>query len=81
MSARKRKVNKMKCPKCEEEGKRSKVYVGGSSSTLLGWTPYYDEDGNYHNNDPNRITTNYSCSEGHNFMIVRRGNEETITVE
>ena len=55
----------MKCPFCEKEGKVSRVYVGASESTLLAWTPYYDEEGNYHSNNPNRITTRYSCSNGH----------------
>lgn len=55
----------MKCLQCVKEGKKSKVYIGGSSTTLLGVSRYYDEDGNYHVYDPNIITTNYLCSNGH----------------
>lgn len=68
----------MKCPQCEKEGKRSRVYVGQSYSTLLGWTPYYDEDGNWINNDPNTTTTSYHCSEGHFFNRVTRSGEVTV---
>ena len=55
----------MKCAECETLGKRSRVVVGGSRTTLLGYSPYYDEEGLYHNHDPNTITTEYCCSEGH----------------
>ncbi len=55
----------MMCPECVKEGKKSCVYIGTSTTTLLAWTPYYDEDGGYHNENPNRITTQYSCSNGH----------------
>jgi hypothetical protein len=55
----------MFCKECKAENKKSKVYVGSQTTTLLGWFPYYDEDGEFHNHDPNTITTNYSCSNGH----------------
>ena len=55
----------MKCPECVAEGKRSKVYVGGHSSTLMGYLAYYDEDGKLHDHDPNVYSTNYRCSNGH----------------
>lgn len=57
----------MKCPTCVEEGTRSIVYDRGSSITLLGHRPFYDEDGVYHNHNPNNITTVYGCSNGHRF--------------
>lgn len=57
----------MKCPECKKLGLKSKVYVGASSTTLLAFTPYYDEEGNYHHNDPNVITTSYTCSNGHSW--------------
>jgi hypothetical protein len=54
----------MKCPRCVEQGLRSKIYPGASMSTGMASNPYFDEDGNYHNDDPN-IRTSYCCSEGH----------------
>jgi len=38
----------------------------------MAWTPYYDEDGAYHNDDPNIHTTCYKCSEGHIFRVQRQ---------
>jgi len=55
------------CPICERMSLKSQVYTGGTIGTLMGWMPYYDEDGNYHNEDPNKYTTHYSCSQGHGF--------------
>ena len=63
----------MKCPKCEEEGKRSRVYDKGGTSTLMYCTPYYDEEGVYHNHDSNTITHYYECSEGHKFRTKGTG--------
>ena len=60
----------MICGQCEREGKKSKVYVGLPTGTLMGWVSYYDEDGNYVNEDPNVTTTDYSCSNGHRFQKV-----------
>lgn len=59
-----------KCPCCKKLGFRSRVYLGMSMSTLLYSEPYYDEDGLYHDNDPNTITTNARCSIGHDFVII-----------
>jgi len=55
----------MKCPECVKEGKRSKVYPGMTFRTLLAWSVHFDEDGEYHVDDPNITTTSYSCSNGH----------------
>lgn len=57
----------MKCPECVETGERSRVYSGGSTSTAMGWQPYYDEDGIYHAHNPNRLTASFTCSNGHEF--------------
>ena len=57
----------MKCPECQKQGLKSKVYVGSSTTTLLAFQPYYDEEGNYHYDDPNTIYTSYSCSNGHSW--------------
>lgn len=55
----------MKCPQCVEEGKKSTVYPGYGTRTLIGNYPYYDEDGNYHDHDPNCSTYRYECSNKH----------------
>lgn len=69
----------MKCPVCEKEDKKSKVFIGHSTSTLLAWTPYYDEDGKFVNENPNTRTTTYSCSNGHTFITkTQYGKTETI---
>jgi hypothetical protein len=58
----------VKCPECVKEGERSRVSDDGCSSTLLGGGgPFWDEDGNKHIHDPNRITQHYHCSRGHHW--------------
>lgn len=57
----------MRCPECVAEGERSRVTSHGGMTTLMGHYPYYDEDGIYHNHDPNWTTSGYSCSRGHQF--------------
>ena len=57
----------MKCPTCEEQGTRSRVDMGQRFMTLMGHSPYYDEDGQYHNHDPNTMTIGYGCSHGHHW--------------
>jgi hypothetical protein len=58
-----------KCPICEKEGKKSKVFERGCHSTLMASYAYYDEDGNYHYHDPNVTTCEYGCSNGHVFSV------------
>ena len=60
----------MKCPGCK--GEPSKVYPGRISTTLLGHQPYYDENGVYHDNNPNITTRRYRCSRGHRFVLETR---------
>lgn len=55
----------MKCPVCAEAGERSKVFVLGSSSTMMACPPYYDEDGQYHTHNTNRVATQFRCSNRH----------------
>jgi hypothetical protein len=72
----------MKCPTCVEEGKKSKVYIGETTSTLIMAYEYYDEDGNYHYDDPNIRETRYWCSNRHEWTVRRqRGKiiDETTT--
>jgi hypothetical protein len=56
---------KGRCNFCREEGRTSKVYPGPSSQTAVAWQPFYDEEGVFHNKDPNKRTTHYTCSNGH----------------
>lgn len=58
----------MKCEKCVEQGLRSTIHIGASTSTLIAVSSYYDEDGNYRLDDPNVTTTGYSCSNGHHWV-------------
>lgn len=55
----------MKCPDCEKEDKKSKVYPGMITRTLMGFHRYHDENGKYHFHDPNITTMEYVCSNGH----------------
>ena len=60
----------MKCPKCVEQNLKSTLSANGPSmSTLVYYTPYYDEDGVYHKHDANHITSQYVCSNGHKLVI------------
>jgi hypothetical protein len=59
----------MKCPECEKEGERSCVYDLGGRTTLMGWMPFYDEDGRYHSHDLNETTHSYRCSRGHYWEV------------
>ena len=62
----------MKCPVCEKENQTSRVYADdGGIVTLVGYCPYYDEDGKYHSHDPNVMTSTYTCSNRHYFQIKR----------
>lgn len=67
-----------KCPICQRNGETSKVYEEMSMRTLAMPLVYYDEEGNYHCDDPNITTTNYHCSEGHKFSIEYSQNGEKI---
>lgn len=55
----------MICKQCQDEGCKSRVFPGTSTSTLMLCRPFYDEDGKRHHHDINVITTNYRCSNGH----------------
>lgn len=57
----------MICPECKKQGLKSKVYIGGSTSTLMYCQPFYDKEGKYHDHDYNSHTTTYSCSNGHHW--------------
>jgi len=55
------------CPVCKEHGLKSRVYEVGCMSTLLATHTWYDEEGRFHYENPNRTTCNYTCSNGHHF--------------
>lgn len=62
----------MKCAECEKAGLKSIVNVpNGSFSTCMMEHRFYDEDGRYHFHDPNRRTSEWSCSNGHRWVDVR----------
>ncbi len=60
-------MKKPNCEECKKNEVKYSVYYRGSSTTLMGWSPYWDEDGKYHNNNPNKITSSYECSNGHSW--------------
>lgn len=70
----------MFCPVCQEKGLTSRVYPGMTLGTLMNTHSYYDENGVYHHEDPNSYTTEYSCSQGHAWRIVRWQDGEEIKV-
>lgn len=49
----------MQCPQCEES---TEIICLGDSSTLLAWSPSYDEEGEYHQHDPNVTTSSWQCN-------------------
>jgi hypothetical protein len=55
----------MKCPVCEEMDLKSKVFPGTQTTTLAMGESYYDEDGEWHDHDPNRTTRSFWCSQNH----------------
>jgi hypothetical protein len=57
----------MICKECQNQGLKSQVHPGIGMRTLMGWSPYYDENGKFHSHDPNTITTDYKCSNGHSW--------------
>ncbi len=58
----------MICPECKKEGLKSTVYPGVGMTTAMYFSPFYDEEGNYHDHDANTTTTDYSCSNGHKWI-------------
>lgn len=59
--------NRKFCPECIKEGKKSSINIGPRFSTSMNIIEYYDENGYYHFENPNIITTHFSCSNGHNW--------------
>ena len=63
----------MRCPKCVEQGKRSRVYPGESHTTCVYYPPgYYTEDGKWIPHlGHNTTTQTFRCSEGHEWQEAR----------
>lgn len=59
----------MICERCQQEGKRSTVQGGAGITTLMGYSAYWDQDGDYHCHNPNITTTSYHCSNGHHWTV------------
>jgi len=65
------------CWVCQEKGLKSKAYYEYSIRTLMGWETYWDEEGNYHDEDPNYTTSYFHCSLGHEWYEVDYGAGKT----
>jgi hypothetical protein len=70
----------LKCPVCVQRGYKTVVNEGASTCTSLAAMPYYDENGKYHYNNPNIVTTAYSCASGHTFSVAASTETHSITV-
>jgi len=55
----------MICKKCESENRKSTISIRNCPVTDLVIDQYYDQDGEYHIHDPNRIISALICSNGH----------------
>jgi hypothetical protein len=67
-------LDAVKCSECQMMGMKSRVYQGITTMTLLYCQPYYDELGNIvYPPSPNKGTTTYRCSNGHNWTGEHRG--------
>lgn len=60
----------MICEQCKKEGRKSRVYAGTVSRTLMGRQTFWDEEGIPHVHDPNTEHRSYSCSRGHSWTVV-----------
>lgn len=65
------------CPVCRGKGLESRAYYKYSTRTLMGWETYWDEEGNYHSEDPNHTTSYFYCSLGHEWYEVDHGAGKT----
>ena len=62
------------CGECQAEGRKSKLYARGESSTCMGGTEaFWDEEGKFHVHNPNTRTKGYVCSWGHHFGETVKG--------
>ena len=55
-----------RCSACVFLGVKGRTYPATTGTmTLMAHQPYYDESGVYHNHNPNRFSSSWSCSNGH----------------
>lgn len=57
----------MICKKCQEQGSLSTVRVLGTKKGDIPKDFFFDEEGVEHSHDPNIVTTQLRCSNGHRF--------------
>lgn len=70
----------MKCPECEKQDLKSTVqYLYGTSTAMAGGGTWWDEDGNEHYTDVNWHTSQYRCSNGHEFQITQEPSTHLVT--
>lgn len=70
-------TNKRKCPKCDSLA----ANIGTSMSTCMGYSSYYDDDGNYVNNNPNITTRYYTCRKCGTSYFIREQYGKIIPVK
>ena len=56
-------ISRIECPVCHV----ATVTLTGSGQTLMGFSIFSDEAGDFHTHDGNKITESYKCSNGHSF--------------
>ncbi len=56
------------CPMCSKEGKKSRITCGNISVMCMGSLPYYDDEGEYHDHDPNTHSAYFYCSNDHKWV-------------
>lgn len=61
----------MICPECEKAKLESRVYEEEMSTTLVGYQPYWDCNGVYHNHNRNDVKVAYRCDNGHEWIVMR----------
>ena len=61
-----------RCSICVATGQKSTVTLGACMTTLAYFTPWYDENGKYHNHDGNASGCSMACSHGHGGYVDMR---------
>ena len=62
---RNRKVDQFLCPECGERA----IYHTGEFETLIGYTPFVDDEGREHLHDDNCVRRCYVCPNGHGWNV------------
>lgn len=66
------------CPNCDKPTVRT---IGYSTSTCLGYTPVYDENGDNVSQDMNTVTSNYYCQGCNNHFATKSQGKNTSYIE